>query len=90
MLLDTTLFVIVALTAWEWNVMAAGAFWALFTFITGAFLSSNFSKIPKGAWFRWGSGPPPSFCCWAFARGLHLPGPQARGALSLPAPAVWV
>ncbi|KAL4425077.1 hypothetical protein ABPG77_010391 [Micractinium sp. CCAP 211/92] len=51
MLLDTTLFVIVALTAWEWNVVAAGGFWVFFTFITGAFLSSNLSKVPKGAWF---------------------------------------
>ncbi|KAL4425076.1 hypothetical protein ABPG77_010390 [Micractinium sp. CCAP 211/92] len=51
MLLDTSLFVIVALTAWEWNTVAAGAFWLFFTFVTGAFLSSNLSKVPKGAWF---------------------------------------
>lgn len=51
MLLDTSLFVLVALTAWEWNVLAAGAFWAFFSFVTGAYLSSNLSKVPKGAWF---------------------------------------
>lgn len=56
MLLDTSLFVIVALTAWEWHALAAASFWLIFSFITGAFLSSNLSKIPKGAWFRWAAG----------------------------------
>ena len=32
---------------------AVGAFWLFFTFVTGTFLSSNMSKIPEGAWFRW-------------------------------------
>jgi len=52
MLLDTSLFALVAITAWEWHVLAVGSFWAVFSFICGAYLSSNVSKVPKGAWFR--------------------------------------
>jgi K+ transporter len=52
MLLDTTLFSLVTLIAWEWHLAFVAAFWLIFTFITGAFLSSTLEKVPKGTWFR--------------------------------------
>jgi hypothetical protein len=52
MTLDTSLLAILMTAGWEWHPAAVAAFWLLFTAITGAYLSSNLFKVPKGAWFR--------------------------------------
>ena len=52
MTLDTSLLAILMTAGWEWHPAAVSAFWLLFTAITGAYLSSNLLKVPKGAWFR--------------------------------------
>ncbi|PSC70116.1 potassium transporter 12 isoform A [Micractinium conductrix] len=51
MLVDTTLLTIVMITAWRCNILLAGTFWLVFTFITASFFSASVLKVPKGAWF---------------------------------------
>eukprot|EP00887_Chlorella_sp_A99_P002108 scaffold21.g2108.t1 len=51
MLMDTTLLAVLALVGWGWSALATTAFWLVFSFICGAYLSSNLEKVPKGAWF---------------------------------------
>lgn len=49
---STALQTIVMITAWRCNILLAGTFWLVFTFITASFFSASVLKVPKGAWFR--------------------------------------
>lgn len=51
MVMDTFLLSLVMLVAWDWNALLVGFFWLFYTFISGAYLSSNLRKVPLGAWF---------------------------------------
>lgn len=51
MCLDTALLALVMLLAWEWHWLVVLTFWLVYTFISGAYLSSNVKKVPHGAWF---------------------------------------
>lgn len=51
MIIDTLLLAMVMLMSWNWHPAIVGAFFLFYTFISGAYLSSNLEKIPHGAWF---------------------------------------
>ncbi|GAB4823867.1 hypothetical protein N2152v2_010913 [Parachlorella kessleri] len=50
-LITTALVSLLMLMSWEWHPAFVGCFWLTFTFIESSFLSSNMTKVPKGAWF---------------------------------------
>lgn len=49
MLLDTSLLSLVMLLGWEWPTAVVAAFWTVFTFLSGAYLSSNLNKASATA-----------------------------------------
>ena len=51
MMIDTLLLSLVMLLSWDWHPAVVTAFYLVYTFISGAYLSSNLEKVVHGAWF---------------------------------------